>query len=212
MPPARADALPDALRWKYTAPVIVAWRRPDYPPALLAAHRTGDVSLRIVVNDHGAVVEARVLKSFDARADPAASADILQWTFRPARVADINSPCALDVTVRFRLPASPGPLPPFPPASEMPREVTQTLPEPIFTPNPDYPAELAGQGIGGAVRLLLLVGASGKVLDYQLQNDADPGFGREAGEVVGFWTFKPAHQGDLKVPALYEANLIFSPH
>jgi protein TonB len=94
----------------------------------------------------------------------------------------------------------------------MPREVTQTFPEPIFTPNPDYPPELEGQGVGGAVRLLLLVGSNGKVLGSQLQDDADPGFGREASEAVGFWTFKPAHQGDLNVPALYAANLIFSPH
>ncbi len=164
-----------------------------------------------MVNDLGVVAEAQVLQSFDPRAEQAALNDIRQWKFRPALVADLEAPCSLDVNIPFRLPISTDPLPVLPTPPEMPVEVKALLPKPIFTPDPDYPPELADQRIGGSVQMMLLVNSKGNVVDHQLLSAGQPGFGRAAAEAVTFWLFKPAHQGLLDIPALYEADLNFTP-
>ena len=78
---------------------------PPYPPEALARGIEGVVTLRVVIDEEGAVQSAKLeTSSGDAALDQSALATVRdRWHFRPARRYGIPVECEVLVPIRFRL-------------------------------------------------------------------------------------------------------------
>lgn len=76
---------------------------PQYPADAMAAHRSGDVVLEILVAEDGSVVSIRTLSGDPLLAAAAADA-VRQWRYEPYREHERPSQFQTDVTLKFSLP------------------------------------------------------------------------------------------------------------
>ncbi len=76
---------------------------PTYPPDALAAHRSGEVVLEILVAEDGSVASIRTLSGDPALAAAAADA-VRNWRYEPYRSHQRPTPFQTDVTLTFSLP------------------------------------------------------------------------------------------------------------
>jgi TonB family protein len=76
---------------------------PKYPTEAIAAHRTGDVVLEVLVSEDGAVVSIQT-RSGDPLLAGAATDAVRNWRYEPYRVQDRPAPFQTDVTLKFALP------------------------------------------------------------------------------------------------------------
>jgi len=76
---------------------------PQYPAAALAAHRSGEVVLEVLVAEDGSVASIRILTGDPLLAAAAADA-VRQWRYEPYRQHERPSRFQTDVTLRFTLP------------------------------------------------------------------------------------------------------------
>jgi protein TonB len=79
--------------------------RPPYPPEALARGSEGLVTLRVVVDEEGAVRSAKVeTSSGDASLDQSALTTVRdRWHFEPAHRYGVPVECEVLVPIRFRL-------------------------------------------------------------------------------------------------------------
>jgi TonB family protein len=66
-----------------TPPVLVKRVDPAYSEEARAAKYTGSVLLSVVVDEHGSVRSASVIKSLGMGLDEKAEEAVLKWTFKP---------------------------------------------------------------------------------------------------------------------------------
>ncbi|MBF6024760.1 energy transducer TonB [Lysobacter niastensis] len=93
-----------------------------------------------------------------------------------------------------------------------PAPVTTSRPMAIDTPPPVYPAELACDGTGGQVVLMLTIGVEGKPTEARmLQSSRIPALDAAAQEAVRNWRFEPAKVNEKPVPAKINVPITFSP-
>jgi TonB family protein len=76
---------------------------PQYPADALAAHRSGDVVLEVLVAEDGSVASIRTLTGDPLLAAAAADA-VRQWLYEPYRQHERPSQFQTDVTLKFSLP------------------------------------------------------------------------------------------------------------
>jgi TonB family protein len=76
---------------------------PQYPADALAAHRSGDVVLEVLVAEDGSVASIRTLTGDPLLAAAAADA-VRQWRYEPYRQHERPSQFQTDVTLKFSLP------------------------------------------------------------------------------------------------------------
>jgi TonB family protein len=76
---------------------------PQYPADALAAHRSGDVVLEILVGIEGSVVSTRPV-SGDSLLVAAAADAVRTWRYEPYRVHGRPTEFQSDVTLKFSLP------------------------------------------------------------------------------------------------------------
>jgi TonB family protein len=76
---------------------------PQYPADALAAHRSGEVVLEVLVAEDGSVASIRTL-SGDALLAAAAADAVRQWRYEPYRQHEQPSQFQTDVTLKFALP------------------------------------------------------------------------------------------------------------
>lgn len=76
---------------------------PQYPADALAAHRSGDVVLEVLVAEDGSVASIRTL-SGDPLLAAAATEAVRQWRYEPYRQHEQPSPFQTDVILKFSLP------------------------------------------------------------------------------------------------------------
>jgi protein TonB len=76
---------------------------PQYPADALAAHRTGEVVLEVVVAEDGSVTSMRPLSGDPLLATAAADA-VRSWRYEPYLVQGHPAEFQTDVTVKFSLP------------------------------------------------------------------------------------------------------------
>ena len=82
---------------------LVSHTEPQYPPAALAAHRSGYVVLEVQVAKDGSVSNVRTLSGDPLLAD-AATAAVRKWRYHPYRQHDHPAQFQTDVTLSFALP------------------------------------------------------------------------------------------------------------
>src|ERR1035437_3245654 len=111
-----ATPVVDASKSPRTAPLPGVWLAPDraerrlrnriepqYPAEAMAAHRSGDVVLEVLVAADGSVVSIRTL-SGDPLLAAAAAAAVRQWRYEPYRQHHRPSQFQTNVTLKFALP------------------------------------------------------------------------------------------------------------
>ena len=76
---------------------------PQYPADALAAHRTGDVVLEVVVSADGSVASTRPING-DPLLVTAATDAVRTWHYEPYRVHGHPAEFQTDVTLKFSLP------------------------------------------------------------------------------------------------------------
>jgi TonB family protein len=82
---------------------LLSHTEPQYPPAALAAHRSGYVVLEVQVAKDGSVSNVRTL-SGDPLLAAAATAAVRTWRYHPYRQHDHPAQFQTDVTLSFALP------------------------------------------------------------------------------------------------------------
>ena len=102
------EATPGAIARVWLAPDRAESRlrqrsEPQYPPDALAAHRTGDVVLEVVVGTDGSIASTRALSGDPLLASAAADA-VRTWHYEPYRVQGSPAEFQTDVTLKFSLP------------------------------------------------------------------------------------------------------------
>ena len=75
---------------------------PEYPEAARAAHRSGDVTLQILVRKDGSVASVRTVKG-DRLLSAAATAAVRHWHYEPYQVKGQTREFQADVTIKFSL-------------------------------------------------------------------------------------------------------------
>jgi TonB family protein len=111
-----ASPVVDASKSTRIAPLPGVWLAPDqaerrlrnriepqYPADAMAAHRSGDVVLEVLVAEDGSVVSIRTLSGDPLLAAAAADA-VRQWRYGPYRQHERPSQFQTDVTLKFSLP------------------------------------------------------------------------------------------------------------
>jgi len=99
---------PDAIARVWLAPERAESRlrqrsEPQYPADALAAHRSGEVVLEVVVQADGSVASTRPV-SGDPALVSAASDAVRAWRYAPYRVQGRPAEFQTDVTLKFSLP------------------------------------------------------------------------------------------------------------
>lgn len=85
-----------------TEPVAVTKVSPEYPNEARQANVDGTVVMRVLVCEHGRVIEAKVKKSI-AMLDATALTTVRQWRFTPATRDGRNVSHWIDVPMKFTL-------------------------------------------------------------------------------------------------------------
>ncbi len=101
-----ADKAPKATVWLAPGEAetrLVSRTEPHYPPAAIAAHRSGDVILEVQVAEDGSVAKVQT-KSGDPILATAAAEAVRSWHYQPYSQHDRPSRFQTDVTLSFNLP------------------------------------------------------------------------------------------------------------
>jgi protein TonB len=83
-------------------PVLAKRLEPDYPRALLEQQLDGEVALEVRIDETGAVVAARVVRSDHPEFSKAAVAAVRQWRYDPAVVQGELAKSTAEVKLKFR--------------------------------------------------------------------------------------------------------------
>ena len=101
-PPAPPPAVPIRLHAGIREPRKIVDVAPVYPALAQASRIEGLVIIEAIIDEHGAVQSARVLRSLPLL-DEAALAAVRQWRYTPALLNGVPVPVIMTVTVNFRL-------------------------------------------------------------------------------------------------------------
>lgn len=82
-------------------PVPVKSVAPTYPVEMRREGASGIVTLQIVIDETGNVVERTVMKSTRSEFEPAALQAVQQWKFKPAKKAGVAVRAKIAVPIKF---------------------------------------------------------------------------------------------------------------
>ena len=194
--PAPAEAIGEdqhlpELGAKEASRLLVSQTPPEYPVLAKVNYIQGRIRVRLTVDTEGKVVNVHVLSG-----NPLLAAAVLNsvsgWRYRPYMARDGHTPTAFEtkLEVNFSLRTNRMDLMPTKAESDFGRQVKP-------------PEVLTASGISTTtdafVRLRLLVGADGKVIDSEILKGI-PSLLEKATRVITRWSFRPARWGTLAVP------------
>jgi len=84
-----------------------------------------------------------------------------------------------------------------------------TVPQPIYSPEPDFSDEARKAKQQGIVTLLIVVGADGRPYDINVRRSLGMGLDEKAIEAVSRWRFKPATRNGQPVATQIEVEVDF---
>lgn len=82
-------------------PVPVKAVAPDYPEEMLKEQVSGIVTVKLLIDENGDVLERAVSKSTRQEFEPAALAAVEKWKFRPARKAGVAVRARITLPIKF---------------------------------------------------------------------------------------------------------------
>jgi TonB family protein len=150
----------------------------------------GDVS----IDEQGRVTEVKNVPAECARACEIAAKN---FHFVPARRA--GQPVAATARVPFVVETG----------TPILGEGRQVPPAVIDQPGPLYPRAMRATGMRGEVLVDFVVDIEGRVRNAFVVKSLNPAFDDPALDAVRKWRFRPAHKGDLPVPAHMQVPVVF---
>jgi len=228
-PPPPPVETPVFMQWEQ-APRLIDMVTPIYPDSARKAGLQGEVVLQIIVDEHGYVTAAEVVRATPPGLfDDAAARAIRQWRFEPARASGEPIKVRMGQRMSFSLKdvKSAQPPPPAPPAGRLQapppppppikvREDTpiflawETAPKIIEAPAPAYPDSARKAGLEGKVVLVIVVDEQGRVIEARVFRAEPPGvFEQAALEAVREWRFEPALQRDKPIKVRLAQEVVF---
>lgn len=84
-------------------PVPVKAVKPVYPEAMAQEKTSGIVTVKLVIDESGNVVEHSVYKSTRSEFDQAALTAVAQWKFKPARKAGAAVRSVITIPIKFTI-------------------------------------------------------------------------------------------------------------
>jgi protein TonB len=85
------------------APAVMHHVEPHYPNDALVAGKQGVVTMQVLIDKSGRVVEVTPIETLPNGLGDAAVAAVKQWTFARASVASEPVPALIDVQINFKL-------------------------------------------------------------------------------------------------------------
>ena len=104
-PPPPTPRAPVRIGGQIKPPQLLRRVEPEYPPLAVAAHIQGVVILEATVNEEGAVMDVKVLRSVNPILDREAERVVRQWRYSPVVLNEVPVPFVLTVTLSFSLEA-----------------------------------------------------------------------------------------------------------
>lgn len=186
---------PLVLSSKEASRLVLNEVKPEYPALAKVNYIQGLVRLQLRVTPEGRVAMVHIVRGHPFLAEAALQA-ARHWIYRPFKRGAEAEGFTTFVNVRFSL--HPHNLEQLPPAPEkdLDREVK---PPTLLASEPE-------DAVPGSVRMRVLVGDQGHVLDAQPLSGPASGF-EVAREKVEQWTFRPARWGNHPVPWYMEINV-----
>ena len=105
-PKERGPKAPVRVGGRVKQPTLITRVEPRYPPLAVQTHMTGIVVIDAIIDEHGNVVEAKVLSGPPLLIQAALDA-VRQWKYEPTYLNDEPVPVQLSVNVQFRLQSAP---------------------------------------------------------------------------------------------------------
>lgn len=192
-------------------PLVRKWTPPVYPAEALRAKIGGQVTTRVVVDEVGNVIAARVLTATDAKLAEAAVAAVKTWKFTPG--VENSKPGHVCVDVPFEFDAAKGPRSWKPgaalPEHLIPQRAPRTEPVAKMAPAGEYPVAMTARRLPGWATFFCVVRPDGRAQDFRITAAAHPDFVRPALAALDRWEFSAATQGDLRVAAEMRGTVSF---
>jgi TonB family protein len=185
------------------------WSPPVYPPEALRKRASGMVTVRLIVDETGAVTAARPVDEPDAAFVESAVAAVKSWKFIPATERGEPVACCLETLVAYSPAVGQQKPSPIPPAEQSFAAAPRSAPVMLRSPPGDYPEALVDRMIPGVVRFTCTVLADGKVVQPRVRAASHADFVLPALRSLQNWEFKPAMMGDLPVRAEAEGVMRF---
>jgi periplasmic protein TonB len=101
-PKEKGPRAPVRVGGRVKEPRLISRVDPKYPPLAIQTHMEGVVVVDAVIDEHGDVVEAKVVSGPPLLIQPALDA-VRRWKYEPTYLNDEPVPVQLNVTVSFRL-------------------------------------------------------------------------------------------------------------
>ena len=191
--------------------LVVSWNPPVYPPDALKEKVGGRTTIRIIVDEKGAITAARILKANDARLGEAALAAVKTWKFSPAMEKEKPVASCLDVPLAFIAEKGDKSWPPslMTNLGNQPAPASVTPATKKSTPRAEYPAVLVERKLSGIVRFTCTVDPEGRPVAPRIVAASHVDFVLPALAALARWEYSPAKQGDLPVPAEMIGEITF---
>lgn len=171
------------------AKLLIHVEKPNYPPIAKVNFIRGVVSLKIKVTSKGRVSEAHVIRGEPILA-AAAINSVRNWRYRPYVSQEDPVPFSTYVTVGFKLK-------PHSHKGQLPENADGYLEKQVRPP--EVVSRPQQERSSGGVRMKVLVGAKGEVVDATSSKagEAELALARKS---LRSWKFRPARWGALAVP------------
>lgn len=202
-PAAEAELRADGLA------LLREWSPPVYPPEALKKRASGMVTVRLIVDETGAVTAARAVDEPDAAFVDSAVAAVKSWKFIPATDHGEPVACCLETLVAYSPARGQQKPSTIPPAEQSFMPAPRSAPVMLRSPPGDYPEALVDRMIPGVVRFTCTVLADGQVVQPRVRAASHADFVLPALRSLQTWEFKPAMMGDLPVRAEAEGVMRF---
>ncbi|MBI4164474.1 MAG: energy transducer TonB [Acidobacteria bacterium] len=190
-----APPSPQVISSRRATKFLIHNQTPHYPPIAKMNYIQGKVSVQTWVDDSGEVREAHVVRGHPFLAMAALNA-IRSWLFKPAHSRQGPASFMTYVEVNFSLQSRRFGEFPARPEADLNRQV---LP-------PELAIEIANKENSRTVRLRILVGPDGHVMDSVPLTASQRNL-NDARHVVANWIFRPARWGAIAVPWYLEVDV-----
>lgn len=168
---------------------------PEYPGELENSGDSGEVLVRVVIDNHGDTSKVISISSVDPKISEAAVKAVKQWKFNPYLLN--GKPVEVETTVSVPYNFGAQAMTPSPNPSASPTPVTRLLILPavadgnaIKKEGPRYPLEAKKKHISGKVILGYVIDRAGEVEDLTVVS-GDPILAQAALEAVQQWKYRP---------------------
>ena len=187
------------------------WFPPVYPDKALRNRTEGKVLVRLVIDETGTVVSAKILSAADPELDAAALDAAREWQFTPALDSGVPVSCSMDAPVIFSLknPNGLSRIPGMPPNGAIPQLSPTTAARPVNTPTVDFPDVLFDRSLPGRVLYSCEVLANGHTTNLHIKSSTHVDFVQPALHMLGQSYFSPAMQGELPIKSSIEGRITF---